>query len=407
MRLTDQTAAGLKIENGKSEARAWDAKIPGFGVRLRLSGSRTWIFQYRVGAQQRCIKIGAVSAVRAVKAREEAEKLYARSKLGGDPQAEKAAAARAGKKLAPLFEEYIVAVQAKVSAGTVSASTLGDTARYLREHFKPLGRLPIETATRAEIAQRLTKISAECGPIAANRARATLSSFFTWAMKTGRAAALQANPVTFTAKNDEHRRDRVLSDAELVAVWNACEDDDYGRIVRLLILTGQRRGEVGGMMRAELNDLQNFWLIPRDRTKNGLPHEVSLSTVAADIVRSARKRVERDLLFGDGSGPFSGWSKARAALDKRIEKAAGTALEPWVIHDLRRTVATGMGELGVQPHIVEAVLNHISGHKAGVAGIYNHATYRAEKRQALERWAAHVTALISGKLENIVALKRA
>ena len=411
MRLTEQTATALRIEDGKkSEARAWDDKIPGFGVRLRMSGARSWIFQYRIGAQQRCITIGAVSAIRAVKAREEAERLYARVKLGGDPQAEKAAAtARTGERLGPLFDHYIEHVQERVDAGAISPATLTNTKRYLQVHFKSLARMHIEDAKRAEIAQRLTKIKTEGGPIAANRARAALSSFFTWAMKQGHAATLDANPVTFTAKNEEQSRDRVLSDAELVRVWNVCDADDYGLIVRLLILTGQRRGEVAGIERAELNDMQSLWLLPAGRSKNGLPHEIPLSPAVVDILRSARARDNRSLIFGDGDGPFSGWSKAKGALDKRIAEATedNKPLPAWVLHDLRRTCATGMGELGTQPHIIESVLNHISGHKRGVAGVYNHAAYRKDKREALDRWSEHVLALVAGAPANIVALKRA
>jgi integrase len=142
----------------------------------------------------------------------------------------------------------------------------------------------------------------------------------------------------------------------------------------------------------ELDLHQGVWRIPRDRTKNGLPHEVPLSEIAIAILDDQPRRGGKQLVFGEGEGSFQGWSKAKAALDRRI-LLAGAQLLPWRLHDLRRTVATGMAELGTLPHVVEAVLNHISGHKAGVAGIYNRATYFQERREALRQWAARVELL--------------
>ena len=172
---------------------------------------------------------------------------------------------------------------------------------------------------------------------------------------------------------------------------------DYGAIVRLLILTGQRREEVGGMLQSEIDTAGALWRIGAERTKNGLPHEVPLSAPALAVLRGLRRRKdtgdERDLVFGSRDGPFSGWSKAKSALDARLTGALGRVPAAWRLHDIRRTVATGMADLGVQPHVIEAVLNHISGHKAGVAGVYNRSTYATEKRAALDMWADHVTTL--------------
>jgi integrase len=236
---------------------------------------------------------------------------------------------------------------------------------------------------------------------------------------------VDANPVIGTNRQtDEKARDRVLSNAELVAIWSACNDDDYGRIVRLLILTGQRRDEVGAMARSEIDVAARKWTIPAARTKNGQAHEVPLSTAGLDIVKLAlarKGREDRERLFGEAGNGFAGWSKARQALDERIEKQAAkikparreaktdnkeAEKERWRVHDIRRTVATRMADLGVLPHVIEAVLNHISGHKAGVAGVYNRALYSAEKRQALDLWAAHIEALLAGEpASNVVTLK--
>jgi integrase len=144
---------------------------------------------------------------------------------------------------------------------------------------------------------------------------------------------------------------------------------------------------------AELNLDQGLWTIPRERTKNGVPHEVPLSDAALRILRGVPPQAERAFVFGEGRGGFSGWSKSKVRLDARITKS-GTLIRPWRLHDLRRTVATRMADSGTLPHVIEAILNHISGHKAGVAGTYNRALYSAEKHEALERWAAHVITIV-------------
>jgi integrase len=159
------------------------------------------------------------------------------------------------------------------------------------------------------------------------------------------------------------------------------------------MLTGQRRDEVGGLRRSEISLDNALWSLPPRRTKNGRAHEVPLSAPALAIITAAMAASNRTVLFGYEERPFSGWSSAKAALEKRL-KEAGTSIADWRLHDLRRTVATRMAEMGILPHVVEAILNHVSGHKAGVAGVYNRATYAREKREALNLWAEHVLGIV-------------
>jgi integrase len=185
----------------------------------------------------------------------------------------------------------------------------------------------------------------------------------------------------------------VLSTEELARVWRTTDPaSDFGAIVRLLLLTGQRREEVAAMAWSELDLGRGRWILPAQRTKNRRPHEVPLSSQALAILAARPRRPGRDLVFGEGKGPFSGWSSAKKMLDSRIA-ATGGALPAWRLHDLRRSVVTHMAEIGIAPHIIEAVVNHVSGHKGGVAGVYNRATYAAEKRAVLEAWAHHLEAL--------------
>jgi integrase len=273
--------------------------------------------------------------------------------------------------------------------------------RFLEAHCKPLHGLPLGDLSRASIAGRLAEIADDKGPVSADRCRAALGAFFTWAVKEG---LRDANPIIATNTHSNGKpRERVLSDTELVEIWRALPANDYGLIVKLLILTGQRREEIGALRWSEVNDGKRLIALPGERTKNHRPHDVPLSDLALEIVAQCPRYCDRDLLFGSRVGPFSGWSKAKAQLDEAINKARAkrsgvkaSELVPWRLHDIRRTVATGLADLGVQPHIVEAVLNHVSGHKAGVAGIYNRAIYAVEKAAALSLWADHVTLLVGG-----------
>ena len=393
MRLTKPNIAKLELPPGKNEAIVFDDALPGFGVRIRAGGKRVWIAQYRVGKQQRRVTIGSVETLNPDRAREEARSILAKVHLGGDPQTEKTQnRARASVTLGSVANRYLE----ESAKPKLKPRSYEEVERHLTRHWSPLKEMPIHKVHRANVAEQLSEIAKEKGPFASNRARASLSALFSWAMGEG---LTENNPVVGTNKAaEEVSRDHVLRDAELAAIWKACRDDDYGRIVRLLILTGQRRDEVGAMSWSEIHEEKALWAIPKERTKNGLPHDVPLSDAALEILHSAPHRDGRALIFGDGAGGFQGWSKAKAALDKRIAEA-GTKVRSWRLHDLRRTTATRLGELGTLPHVVEAILNHISGHKAGVAGVYNRATYAKEKRDALDRWTENVLELVRERYE--------
>lgn len=175
------------------------------------------------------------------------------------------------------------------------------------------------------------------------------------------------------------------------------------------MLTGQRRNEVGAMTWPEIDLGRGTWTIPGDRTKNGRAHVVALPHAALAIVEQVEHRAGTDRLFGRGGNGFGGWSKAKAALDERIADdrgARGEPMAPWCVHDLRRSVATRMADLGVLPHVIEAGLKHVSGHKGGVAGIYNRASYERETRAALAAWADHVSLLVNSQETKVVPLRQ-
>jgi integrase len=394
MRLTSQAVGKLELPQGRSEAIHFDDAFPGFGIRLRAGGSANWVFQYTIGDRQRRMTLGSAKVVDAATARANAAKLHARVKLGEDPAGTKAAdRARANETFGACLKPYLARYRNRVSPRTYS-----DDERYLVKGFAPLHGLRIDKIERRDIAVELARLT-EAAPIAANRARSALSRFLSWCLSEG---LCETNAAAFTNKNEEKTRARVISDDELRSIWRALRrEGDYGDIVKLLILTGQRATEIADLRWDEI-DLgpQAAILLPPGRTKNKRPHIVPLSAPARAILEVQRPN-GRELVFGTGKGGFSCWSFSKRRLDEAVK------IKPWVIHDLRRTCATGMAKLGAQPHIIEAVLNHVSGHKAGVAGIYNRSTYEAEKRTALDRWAEHVAAIVEGRESNVTPLKRA
>jgi integrase len=229
---------------------------------------------------------------------------------------------------------------------------------------------------------------------------AALSSMFGWLIAKRR---LRQNPCLGVARPETPKaRDRVLADDEIVKFWKATDklSRPFGQLLKLLLLTGSRLREVAGMRRSELTDDGATWTIPGGRTKNHLAHVVPLPKIATDIL--ATVDTEGDIIFTtNGETVVSGWSKTKKKLDEAM------AIPPWRLHDLRRTAATGMAEIGIAPHIVEACLNHTSGAKAGVAGVYNRAAYAAEKKVALERWTVHLEGLISKRPANLIPKREA
>lgn len=224
----------------------------------------------------------------------------------------------------------------------------------------------------------MSKIDKASGAVTANRVRSSMSMLFAWSLREGLALA---NPVIGTSKRQEHTRDRVLSDDELRSIWRVTNGYDYGTIIKLLILTAQRRAEIGDLQWPEVDLARGLITLPGTRTKNGRQHIIPLAKTALGFL-AGRPR-------GDGAVFYcQSWQYWKGAVDAR------SGVKDWTIHDLRRTAVTGMANIGIQPHIIEAIVNHVSGHKGGVAGIYNRATYAIEKAAALELWDKHLLSIV-------------
>ena len=420
MKLTSRAVKDLSLSSSESERIVWDDDIAGLGIRMRAGGSRNWIFQYKVGAKHRRMTLGAVTPESFVSVkdkdsktiklgiREQVNQLKAKVLLGEDPAAVKAVSRlRASETFEPVATRFLAQKRK-----ALRRRTYVEVHRHLMLNAKPLHGLSIAGIQRRDIAELLASIRDGNSDSVANHVRASLSTLFTWAMREGLA---EANPVIATNRTKAVARERVLSNDELREIWAALEDDAYGDIVRLLMLTGQRREEIGALRWSEIDANGSAIVLPAARIKNGRrvkEHVIPMSDPAAEILRNRPRIAGRDLVFGLGAGGFSGWSKAKEELDQRVLEARRQAfgkkahpLPDWRLHDLRRSVATGMADIGIQPHIIEAVLNHISGHKAGVAGVYNRATYLPEKKAALVRWADHLQAIVVRRGDKVVPLR--
>ena len=415
MKLDGKTIKTVKLPPGKTEIIIFDDDLKGFGYRLR-GGRRTWIVQYRgqEGGTRRW-KLGDAEKLNAAQAREAATKVLAKVTLGQDPRADKAKARRnAAFTMQSVASDYLASKELEMQRGEYRAASFRVTKLYLtgKRYFKSLHSMAISKIGLADVALCLNAIDRNSGNVTAGRARSALSSLFTWAAQQGLMGEYPHNPVIATKRpKNSTPRERVLTDHELAAIWHACKDDDFGKITRLLMLTTCRREEIGGVRRSEIVD--GVLTLPAERVKNGHKHKLPLMPMALEIIATIPERVGRDHLFGDRSGRgFTRWDACKAELDERL----GDKVAQWTLHDLRRTASTWMhggddedddeNEGNVEPHIVEAVLNHYSGHRSGVAGTYNRAKYKRQIRAALALWADHVRSVVEGRERKVVTFPK-
>jgi integrase len=401
MRFDAKTVAGLTLPVGKDDHFFWDSDLAGFGLRLRTSGRKVWLAQYRPPNSRRTrrVTLGNAETLTPAQAREAARKVLAAVALGQDPQGERQAQRqREARTFRSAVEAYLAAKRDGLRPASYRIAKL-----YLLDgdYFRPLHKTGVNDITHPDIAARLSAITRKRSTHTAAAARRAISAAFRWFMEEG---WLRQNPVIGTRKPaDPKPREHGLTDSELTKVWNACGDDDFGRILKLCILLGSRRAEIGGMRWSELDLDAGAWVLPKERAKNHREHRITLPPAALAIIKSV-PRTNRDHLFGDRAGSgFTSWAYGKADLDRRLVGK----VKAFNIHDLRRSTATKMADIGIEPHHIEAVLNHYSGHRAGPAGIYNRSHYDRQIRDALLRWSEHLAALIEGRASKVVPLQRA
>jgi len=398
MPRTKLTAAAVeKIKPPPSgQIEYFDQLLPSFGLRVSSKGAKSWFLMTRVEGRLIRMTLGKARAMPLAKARDEARRLMNLAAAGQDPRLVKSEAKRKRDEqhrstFGVCSEEFLE----RYVAARLRPSTMREYKRILTgpdtRHWQSR---PISSITKREVLDVIEKMEGRGSPGAAARALAYLGKFFNWCAERDIIEVVPTDRIR--PSHPPTKRDRVLSEEELVYVIRAidAEQSVFGPLFLILLMTGQRRGEVAGMRWSEIRDfdtVEALWEIPGERTKNKQAHIVPLPPAVCNVLKTLPRT--GDLVFTTtGETPVSGFGKAKARLDARVaafrEEDGLEGVPSWTLHDLRRTMVTMMNEkLGIAPHVVEAVVNHVSGlAKAGVAGVYNRALYLEERRRALTEW---------------------
>ena len=396
--LTDVKLRGLKPAAGK-RIEVWDAQLPGFGLRVSSSGTKSFILLYRIHGKSRRLTLGRYPVLSLADARIRARDALNAVASGVDPReadrpitnaAGKVVQAKAQTSAKHRLDHVVKQFVERHCKRNNRANTALETERVLKANL--VSQWPtrdVRDIAKADILGLLDAIVDAGKPSAANHAFAAIRKFFNWCVERGLLETSPCLGIKMPAKAAS--RSRVLDDDELAKVWQASGQTGYpfGTIVQLLILTGQRRSEVGSMRWSAIDFDERTWAIPPEDNKSGRLHVVPLTDATIELIEAC-PRTSETFVFPSLRSPercFSGYSKCKARLD------AASGVTDWTLHDLRRTMATGLASLGAPPHVVEKLLNHTSGTFSGVAGIYNRFEYRPEMRAALETWAVRMQGL--------------
>jgi integrase len=372
---------------GTSDAIWWDTELKGFGLKVTPAGRKVFLVQYRPAGDTRNPRkftIGEYGPVTPYQARVEAKRVLAERSAGRDPQAEKRATRR---RISSEFVDDLVTEF--INRHVAQNRSASETVRILRREVLPFwGGRQVRDIRKHDVIDLIDRVRERGAPIMANRVLAAIRKFFNWCVGRGLLEQSPSAGVPVPAK--EKARYRTLNDAELRAVLLAARriGNAFGGIVQLLALTGQRREEVGRLTWNQVDVQQSLWALPGEHAKNGKPHIVHLSEPAIRLIKEAPCHGE--FVFStDGTTVFQGYSKAKARLDEL------SGVTDWTLHDLRRTVVSGMARLGIAPHVADKVLNHQSGTISGVAAVYQRHDFMAERHSALNRWGEHVSQMLA------------
>jgi integrase len=386
VRLSKGTIDGLP--SAPKDTVYWDAGLPAFGVKVTPKGRKVFVVLYRVagaGSRLRKYTIGPYGKVTLAMARAQAQKIFAARLEGRDPAAEKREARRkiVVDRVDDLLEAFI---QQRVSS---LRSARAVSNRLRREIGARWAGKSIHDIKKRDVVDLVTEISIRSAGVAHETLK-LLNAFLRWCVGRGVIDFSPAEGVQSYWR--EKSRSRVLGDPELGAILRAARDFvfPYGAIVELLALTGQRREEVAQMKWDEIDGASLTWCIPAERSKNGRAHVVHLSEEALEVIRRCPRR--NALVFATLRGNRAqDFGKHKARLDQL------SGVTDWWLHDLRRTLVSGLARLGVPPHVADKILNHQSGTISGVAAVYQRHEFLAERKQALEIWGNHVRTLLSAK----------
>jgi integrase len=364
----------------------WDQSLPGFGLKITPKGRKVFIVLYRAGgggSRLRKYTIGPYGRITLHNARIEAQKILAARLEGRDPATEKLEARR---RLKADTVPEVVSLYGKLH---LSQRRSGREVMQIlqRNLVDPVGSRSVHSISKRDVIDLVNAVVGRGSPVAANKTLKVVKSFFNWCV--GRAVVERSPCEGIRVPTVERARDRVLTDRELAVIIQTARQmgGPYGAIVEVLALTGQRRDEVARMSWDEIDLGRRVWTLPAVRTKNGKPHIVHLPGSAVAVI-GAQPRGGRLVFSRNGVAPVGDFSSQKCRLDEHC------GITQWRLHDLRRTMVSGMARLGVAPHVADRILNHVAGTISGVAAVYQRHEFLNERRDALERWSAHVEGLL-------------
>ena len=392
---------------GPRDIYVWDQTLPGFGLKITPKGKKVYVVQYRMGGRGFTLRrytIGPHGVFTPEEARERARKVRQTVCDGIDPMLlKKQERLNTIEKLIQGF------IQSRRRKGRRSADEIQRVLE--REIGKTWRGRPVASITKPDIHHVLDAIMDRGSSVIANRTLAHLKTMFNWAKSRG--IITQSPADNIEKPGEEVARERAPDDTELAEIWHAARKLEwpFEPAIKLLILTGQRREEVGQMRWSELKLSQGIWTLPATRTKNGQPHNIHLSPLALNVIGTVTPIDDCDLVFStNGKTAISGWSKAKRRVDEEIAAARRAQarahgedadkvkpMPEWRIHDLRRSVATGLSNLGVPPIVADRILNHVPKKQKGqIMFVYNRAEYAKERKQAMDLWGRHLEQIASG-----------
>lgn len=400
------------IKSGDNRREIPDPGLSGLYLVVQPSGAKSWALRYRYAGKPRKLTLGRWPVMGLADARGAASEAVEAVEHGDDPSAAKKATKAARLDVQLSERDKIKTLVKQYGKRHLSTLKSGETVkRELNRHVVAIwGERDVHDIVKRDVIDLLDGIADTGRVVTANRVRAYLNTFLNWCVERDILGQSPAMGVKAVAR--ERSRERVLSDDEIRLFWQACdvEGQPWGHLGKMLLLTGQRLGEVVNMTDAEVTG--DLWHLASDRTKNGRAHDVPLSEAAQDVL-GAVERVRGDagyIFTTTGRGALQGYHKGRNHIAKRMVEVAseerGEAVEipHWTFHDLRRTAATGMARLGIPVRVTEAVLNHVSGTAGGIVSVYQRHDYADEKRDALDAWARLVSDLVEGPADNVVRL---
>jgi integrase len=369
--LTDKALEALKPQAERYEVH--DSYCPGLSVRVTPEGRKSFNVKYRYGLSQKRMTIGVYPRISLAAARQRAMDAMRQVDDGADPAKRRR---QADHRVDAIVAEFITRYAKPRNRRWKESERI-----LLREFVAVFGQKDIRDVTRADVLEIMDGAIERGAHYSANRILSNVRKLYNWCIERG---IVEKSPIVgLKAPTKEVSRDRVLDDGEIKAVLHACRNDTYPfrQFAPLLLATGQRRGEIVHARWSDIDLDNKIWVIPAERSKNGKPHVVPLSAYALTLLVEIPRFLDCDFVFTTTRrSPISGFSKAL----RRLWEATGST--DWRLHDLRRTAASGMARASVPPHVVEKVLNHISGTISGVAAVYNRYAYDPEKREALENW---------------------